>query len=83
VVDKFIGDALMAVFGTLEEEADSEFRAVAAALEFKNAIKEMNEDRQRLGKESISIGVGLNTGNYFSFQNQVNSWLGLSEVVSV
>ncbi len=83
VVDKFIGDALMAVFGTLEEEADSEFRAVAAALEFKNAIKEMNEDRQRLGKESISIGVGLNTGNYFSFKNQVNSWLGLSEVVSV
>jgi adenylate cyclase len=53
----------MAVFGSLEEEADSEFRAVAAALEFQSAIKDMNEERQRLGKESISIGVGLNTGN--------------------
>jgi adenylate cyclase len=73
----------MAVFGTLEEEADSEFRAVAAALEFKNAIKEMNEDRQRLGKESISIGVGLNTGIFFPFHTKVNSWLVLLEVVNV
>ena len=62
VVDKFIGDALMAVYGTLEEEADSEYRAVAAAIEFKKAIKDMNEERQRMGKESISIGIGLNTG---------------------
>lgn len=52
----------MAVFGTLEDETDSEFRAVAAAIEFKLAIKEMNEDRTRVGKEPISIGVGLNTG---------------------
>ncbi len=65
VVDKFIGDALMAVYGTLEEEADSEYRAVVAALEFKNAIKDMNSERERLGKEKISIGVGVNTGNYF------------------
>ncbi|KAJ1551354.1 hypothetical protein HK096_000791, partial [Nowakowskiella sp. JEL0078] len=62
VVDKYIGDALMAVFGTLEEEKDSEFRSIAAALEFKMAIKEMNELRSRQNKESISVGVGVNTG---------------------
>ncbi|KAJ3291532.1 hypothetical protein HDU76_007260 [Blyttiomyces sp. JEL0837] len=62
VVDKYIGDALMAVFGTLEEEKDAEYRSVAAALEFKTTIKEMNEDRVRRGKEAISIGVGVNTG---------------------
>lgn len=62
VVDKYIGDALMAVFGTLEEDEDAEFRAVLAALEFKLAIKAMNEDRARFNKEPISIGVGLNTG---------------------
>ena len=67
VVDKFIGDALMAVYGTLEEEADSEYRAVAAAIEFKKAIKDMNEERRRMGKEGISIGVGVNTGTYYNW----------------
>lgn len=62
MVDKYIGDALMAVFGTLEDDTDAEFRAVSAAFEFKQAIKEMNEDRQRFGKDPISIGVGVNTG---------------------
>jgi adenylate cyclase len=52
----------MAVFGTLEDDKDAEFRAVSAALEFKTAIKHMNEDRARFGKEPVSIGVGLNTG---------------------
>lgn len=65
VVDKYIGDALMAVFGTLEDDEDAEFRAVSAALEFKLAIVDMNEDRARFNKEPISIGVGLNTGIIF------------------
>ncbi|KAJ3329039.1 hypothetical protein HDU76_008759 [Blyttiomyces sp. JEL0837] len=62
VVDKYIGDALMAVFGSLEEETDAEYRSVATALEFKTTIREMNEDRVRKGKDAISIGVGINTG---------------------
>ncbi|KAL2916432.1 hypothetical protein HK105_203862 [Polyrhizophydium stewartii] len=63
VIDKYIGDALMAVFGTLDDDVDAEFRAVAAAFEFKKAVKDMNEDRKRQGKEdTISIGVGVNTG---------------------
>ena len=62
VVDKYIGDALMAVFGTLEDDKDAEFRAVSAAFEFKQAIRDMNEDRARFNKEPISIGVGVNTG---------------------
>jgi adenylate cyclase len=62
VVDKYIGDALMAVFGTFDDEIDSEFRAVAACLDFKQAIKDMNEERLKLGKEPVHIGVGVNTG---------------------
>lgn len=62
MVDKYIGDALMAVFGTLEDDMNAEFRAVQAAFEFKQAIKDMNEDRARFNKEPISIGVGVNTG---------------------
>ncbi|KAJ3206787.1 hypothetical protein HDU67_007946 [Dinochytrium kinnereticum] len=62
VVDKYIGDALMAVFGTMDDEIDSEYRSVAAAIEFKETIREMNEERKRQGKDTISIGVGVNTG---------------------
>ncbi|KAJ3108775.1 hypothetical protein HDU97_000175 [Phlyctochytrium planicorne] len=62
IVDKYIGDALMAVFGTMDDETDSEYRSVAAALEFKDTIREMNEERKRQGKDTISIGVGVNTG---------------------
>jgi adenylate cyclase len=67
IVDKYIGDALMAVFGTLEEEQDPEYRAVAACLDFRKAIAEMNEERLRNRKEPIAIGVGVNTGNDYCF----------------
>jgi adenylate cyclase len=62
VVDKYIGDELMAVFGTIEEEPDPEYRAVAAGIEFQTAISQMNRERQLQHKEPIAIGVGINTG---------------------
>ncbi|KAJ3315695.1 hypothetical protein HDV04_002109 [Boothiomyces sp. JEL0838] len=62
IVDKYIGDCLMAVFGTLEDQKEAEYRAAAAALEFVKAIQDMNHERSRAGKETISIGVGINTG---------------------
>ncbi|KAJ3201111.1 hypothetical protein HDU82_008355, partial [Entophlyctis luteolus] len=63
VVDKYIGDALMAVFGTLDEETDSEYRSVAAAMEYIETMRDMNEARARQHKSPINIGVGVNTGN--------------------
>ncbi|KAI8836756.1 hypothetical protein CcCBS67573_g05249 [Chytriomyces confervae] len=63
IVDKYIGDALMAVFGTLDEEVDSEYRSVATAMEYIETMREMNEERERRGKEPIRVGVGVNTGN--------------------
>ncbi|KAJ3022305.1 hypothetical protein HKX48_006492 [Thoreauomyces humboldtii] len=63
IVDKYIGDALMAAFGTLADEGpDAEYRAVCAALEFKEAIDDMNSERAKLKKAPISVGIGLNTG---------------------
>ena len=52
----------MAVFGTLEEEQDPELRAVAACLDFKRAIADMNAERIRNKQHPIAIGVGVNTG---------------------
>lgn len=62
IVDKYIGDALMAVFGTIEEEPEAEYRAVCAGLEFQKAIAQMNEERSQQRKAPISVGVGINTG---------------------
>jgi adenylate cyclase len=62
IVDKYIGDAIMAVFGTIEEEDNSEYRATCAAMEFQKAIVEMNDERRRARKDPISIGVGINSG---------------------
>jgi adenylate cyclase len=62
VLDKFIGDALMATWGTLDGDKDHTFKAVAAAIEFREAIRDFNSERQDEGKPAIGMGVGVNTG---------------------
>ena len=62
VLDKFIGDALMAHWGTLENDVDPTFSAVAAALEFRDAIRSFNEEREAEGKLPVGMGVGVNSG---------------------
>jgi len=57
VLDKFIGDALMAVFGVPVRGADDEDRAVRAAIAMLGALKRWNKTR----KCPVNIGVGINT----------------------
>jgi class 3 adenylate cyclase len=61
-VEKFIGDAVMAVFGIPELHEDDALRAVRAATELREALARLNDE---LGQEldvRIGIRVGLNTG---------------------
>lgn len=62
IVDKFIGDCLMASWGTLSHHTNPERNAVNAALEFQIAVDEMNKERINLNKKPITIGIGINTG---------------------
>lgn len=62
VLDKFIGDALMAHWGTLEGDEDATFNAVAAALEFRDAIRGFNAERELEGLKPVGMGVGVNSG---------------------
>lgn len=64
VLDKFIGDALMASWGTIGDEdvETSTFNCVAAAIEFRDEIRELNEERAAAGLSPIMMGVGVNTG---------------------
>jgi adenylate cyclase len=62
VLDKFIGDALMAHWGTLPGDEDPVFSAVQAAVEFRDAIRAFNVEREAEGRPPIGMGVGVNTG---------------------
>ncbi|MFZ2957181.1 MAG: adenylate/guanylate cyclase domain-containing protein [Candidatus Ozemobacteraceae bacterium] len=57
-VDKFIGDAVMAIF--LRE--DREIGAVKAAFALRDFVEEWNRGRRLAGLWTISIGIGINTG---------------------
>jgi class 3 adenylate cyclase/tetratricopeptide (TPR) repeat protein len=58
-VEKFIGDAVMAVFGAPTAHEDDAERAVRTGLRILEAIAELNEDRPELG---LSVRIGVNTG---------------------
>jgi len=61
-VEKFIGDAVMAVFGIPELHEDDALRAVRAAAELREALAMVNEDLERDFAVRIGIRVGVNTG---------------------
>jgi class 3 adenylate cyclase len=61
-VDKFIGDAIMAEWGALENVAQPEMQAVGAAVEMSRALARLNEERRAAGRPELEIGIGLNNG---------------------
>jgi adenylate cyclase len=61
-LDKFIGDAVMAVFGAPIAHPDHAIRAIRTALDMQSGVAELNERREAAGKEPIRIGIGVNVG---------------------
>ena len=63
-IDKFIGDAIFAIFNDpkLTDNQEAEL-AVLAAIEMKKALKLYNQDRINAGKGPIQAGIGINTGD--------------------
>lgn len=62
VLDKYIGDAVMAFWNAPFDQPDHAKRAVDTALDMLDALKQMNKDRQ-FGDLEFKIGVGINTGD--------------------
>ena len=66
MLDKFIGDAIMAAFGIPIAHDDDEDRGVRAAIAMIRDLEEWNKTRASNGKRPVNIGVGLNTDTVIS-----------------
>ncbi|MDR0669391.1 MAG: adenylate/guanylate cyclase domain-containing protein [Treponema sp.] len=62
IVDKYIGDAIMAFWGAPVQQSDDAQQAVCAALEMIDALDGFNETQRRFGLKEFHIGVGINYG---------------------
>lgn len=61
MLDKFLGDGLIAVFGVFDETPDHPRQAVLAALRMKALLAKINGERSMTGKPPIAIGIGIHT----------------------
>ncbi len=61
MLDKFIGDAIMAAFGLPISHEDDEDRGVKAGINMIKRLWEWNEQREKEGKPALDMGLGLNT----------------------
>lgn len=66
VVDKFIGDAIMAVWGAPKSTGQDQYYAVKACIEMRIALNELNERRAVRGQTPIKIGIGIHSGRAIS-----------------
>jgi adenylate cyclase len=62
VVGKFLGDGMLAFWGTPDRIADHATRAVKAARDMRRIVAELNVERERAGEPPIAIGIGVHTG---------------------
>lgn len=65
-LDKFIGDALMAVFGAPLPLENHAWMAVQSALDMRQRLQEFNQKRQAIGQPLIHIGMGISSGEVVS-----------------
>jgi adenylate cyclase len=66
VLDKFIGDAVMAVFGIPFVQPDDAIHACRSALKMLMRLKILNEKRHENNESLLRIGIGINTGDVIS-----------------
>jgi adenylate cyclase len=62
-LDKYIGDAIMAIYGAPVVESDHPALACRSALDMLRALDQLQQKWQAAGLPKIGIGVGINTGS--------------------
>ena len=83
VVEKFIGDAIMAVFGIPRSHEDDALRAVRAAVEMGDALAGLNLGLEREWGVTIDVRTGINTGEVATGAAGLGDPLVLGDAVNV
>lgn len=65
IINKFIGDAVMAIFGEPIQDKNHAANAVKCGYEMLVRVKELQQKWAEEGKPKIEIGIGINTGEVF------------------
>ena len=63
ILDKFVGDELMAVFGLIPSENSAPHDAIQAAIEMQDATENLMKVKTEQDKETFEVGIGINTGS--------------------
>lgn len=62
VIDKFIGDCAMLVFGAVEDDPEHEFHALASAVLIQKLAARLNAQREAAGLPRVDFRIGVNSG---------------------
>jgi class 3 adenylate cyclase len=82
-VEKFIGDAVMAVFGVPVAHDDDALRAVRAAWEMQERLAHLNAELERRYGSQIALRIGLNTGEVVAGDTTARQALVTGDAVNV
>ena len=63
VVDKFMGDSIMVLFGVPEEHPEDVRRALACAIDMQLEMQALNKQNQQEGIAELFMGIGINSGS--------------------
>ncbi len=63
IVDKYIGDAIMAFFGAPVQHEDDAMQAVLSGFEMLRALNEFNQEQQKRKRPTFRVGIGINFGS--------------------
>lgn len=83
VVEKFIGDAVMAVFGIPRLHEDDALRAVRAAAEMQEEVAILNDELGRELGVSLAVRIGVNTGEVVAGDARPRERLVMGDAVNV
>src|SRR5215216_7628353 len=82
-VEKYVGDAVVGVFGVPRLHEDDALRAVRAAIELAAALAELNKELERDWGVTLQLRTGVNTGEVVAGSAAAGSALVLGDAVNV
>lgn len=82
-VEKFIGDAVMAVFGIPTVREDDALRAVRAAIEMRTALGDLNEQLELRWGVRLGVRTGVNTGEVIAGDSSRGQGFATGDAVNV